>query len=61
MNRQIRRPVDAGLEVELDRHLNKCLSMVIHHEEVEQMVEVLKRVLLHQNVPEPATGVKHAE
>ncbi|MCD6161939.1 MAG: hypothetical protein J7K40_05945 [candidate division Zixibacteria bacterium] len=29
---------------DINQHIDKCLSMVIHHEEVQQIVEIIKKV-----------------
>ncbi len=28
----------------LDEHIEKCLSMVLHHEQIQQIVETIKKV-----------------
>lgn len=31
-------------EIDFDEHLHKCLSMVSHHSEVQQIIQVIKKV-----------------
>ncbi len=36
--------VQVKAESDFEEHLQKCLSVILHHEEVMQMADVIKRV-----------------
>jgi len=50
---------DAANEIfEKMNHLNRCLSMVLYHEEVQLMVEVMEEILRERyNAVEPSEEV----
>ena len=39
-----KRPKRAINAVEFDKHVERCLSMVLHYEEVQQLAEIAKGV-----------------
>jgi len=32
-------------KTEMDQYLDKCLSMILHHDEVQQISEIIKKIL----------------
>ncbi len=39
-----------------DSHIDKCLAMVIHHEEIEQMAAIIKRIQRDRSAGQTAIG-----
>lgn len=35
---------ESGTMTAFDQHLERCLSMIMHHDEVRQIADVIKRV-----------------
>ncbi len=42
----------SGTMTAFDQHLEKCLSMIMHHDEVRQIADVIKRVKSERMVQE---------
>jgi hypothetical protein len=43
---------ESGTMTAFDRHLERCLSMIMHHDEVRQIADVIKRVKSERMVQE---------
>jgi hypothetical protein len=37
-------PGGAMSQSDFDEHVDKCLSMILHHEEIQKMSEIIKRI-----------------
>ncbi len=43
---------ECGTMTAFDQHLDRCLSMIMHHDEVRQIADVIKRVKSERMVQE---------
>ncbi len=43
---------ESGTTTAFDQHLERCLSMIMHHDEVRQIAAVIKRVKSERMVQE---------
>ncbi len=32
------------IDIDFDQNLNKCLSMILHHEDIKKMAEIVKKI-----------------